>query len=430
MTAPGGVAILGGVRTPFARAQDVLAPLSAADLGTLALGEALARTELAPALVDEVVAGNAAGPHDAPNLGRVIALRAGLPEAVPAVTVHRNCASGFEAIAAAARRIRLGEARVVAVVGVESMSAIPLLYPAAMKDRLLTFRRAKSAPAKLAALLRLRPRDFAPIVALEAGLTDPVCGLNMGETAENLAREFGISREAQDAFALESHRRATAAWEAGRLGEEVVPVVTPEPEGRLVPRDVGFRARQSLEALAKLRPVFDRRDGTVTAGNACQITDGAVALIVADGEWVRAEGRVPLGWLAGSAFAGLDPARMGLGPVFAAHRLLEQTGRRWESIDLIEINEAFAAQVIACQRAFASRTFAEQELGRPALVGEVDPERLNVNGGAIALGHPIGATGTRLVLTLLHEMRRREKRTGLAALCVGGGQGGALLLEQ
>jgi acetyl-CoA C-acetyltransferase/acetyl-CoA acyltransferase len=259
-------------------------------------------------------------------------------------------------------------------------------------------------------------------------LTDPVSGLIMGETAEVLAEDFGITRRQQDEFALESHRRAVAAQERGILGEEITPVPA-EVAGQEIKEDIGPRRDQSLEALAKLKPYF-KEGGTVTVGNSCQITDGAAALLLMPGEAARAEGRQPLGYLRAFAYAGCDPRRMGLGPIFATHKLFEQTGLGLKDVELIEMNEAFAAQVIANEKAFASESFAREKLGRGQALGEIDPGRLNVNGGAIALGHPVGATGTRLVLTLLKEMRRRGLHRGLATLCVGGGQGAALLLER
>jgi acetyl-CoA C-acetyltransferase/acetyl-CoA acyltransferase len=281
--------------------------------------------------------------------------------------------------------------------------------------------RAKSFWQRTSALLGFRPRHFKPVIALKEGLTDPVSGLIMGETAEVLVEDFGISRQAQDEFALLSHQRAAAAQEGGILAEEIVPVGD-------VKEDVGPRKGQSLEALAKLKPYF-RENGTVTVGNSCQITDGAAALILMSGEAVRSAGRQPLGYIRGFAYAGCDPRRMGLGPVFATSKLLEKTGVSLSDIDRIEMNEAFAAQVIANEKAFASDTFAKEQLGRAQALGEIDRAKLNVNGGAIALGHPVGATGTRLVLTLLKELRRRGLRYGLATLCIGGGQGGAMLLE-
>jgi acetyl-CoA C-acetyltransferase/acetyl-CoA acyltransferase len=422
------LAIVGGIRTPFVRAFSALADRSADELGTAALRGALEECHLPPDGLDEVVFGNVAGPAEAANVGRVIALRAGVPWDRPAHTVHRNCASGIESVISAWQIVREGRADVVAAGGAESMSNVPLLWDSRMRDWLLKFSRAN--PWRKGTLLaKLRPGFFRPIPGLELGLTDPTCGLNMGQTAEVLAKEFAISREEQDAFALQSHLRATAAWERCFYKGEVVPLPARKEGGPPIEKDVGPRANQTLAALAKLKPIFDRRGGTVTAGNSCPLTDGAVALVVMTASAAQSRGLQPLGYVRDYAVAGCDPARMGLGPVYATHRLLAQSGRRLNDFELFEINEAFAAQVLACTRAFASKQFAEHSLGRSAAIGEIDPERLNVNGGAIALGHPVGASGTRLILTLLRALRARGLRRGLASLCVGGGQGAAVWLE-
>jgi len=429
MTPDGRVAILEGVRTPFCKAGTALKDVPAQELGRIVVSEALARAELRPRDVDEVIVGNVCAPAEAANIGRVVALRAGIPSTVPAFTVSRNCASGLESVVDAALRVRTGTHRLVVAAGVESMSRIPLQFSEPLKEIVARLRRARSMGERIAALAALRPSHLRPVAALELGLTDPLCGLNMGQTAEVLAREFAISREEQDRFALESHRRAVAAAHEGRLREEMVPVFPPPKRDRAVFADVGPRAEQSLEQLARLRPYFDPRFGTVTPGNASPITDGAAAVLVASEQAVREAGVKPLGYLRAWAFAGLEPERMGLGPVFATHRLLKQTGIAFNDIDLIEFNEAFAAQVLACEAAFSSDRFARERLGESRALGELGRERTNVNGGAIALGHPVGASGTRLVLTLLKEMRRRGDGLGLATLCVGGGQGGALLFE-
>ncbi|HZT78925.1 MAG TPA: thiolase family protein [Gemmataceae bacterium] len=421
------IAILDGVRTPFVKAFGPLAGVPAQDLGRLAASAALSRCGLRPDEVDQVVFGNVATPPDCANIARVIALRAGVPQDRIAHTVQRNCASGMEAISTAAGLIQLGEAKVVLAGGTESMSQIPLLYNRPATEQYMRLGRAKSFWQRASAVLGFRPRHFKPVIAVKLGLTDPVSGLIMGETAEVLVEEFGISRQAQDEFALLSHQRAVAAQECGTLAEEIVPVPA-DLAGGEIEEDVGPRKGQSLEALAKLKPFF-RENGTVTVGNSCQITDGAAAVVVMPGEAARAAGRRPLGYLRGFAYAGCDPRRMGLGPAFATSKLLEKTGLSLRDIDLIELNEAFAAQVIANEKAFVSDRFAKEQLGRGQALGELERGKMNVNGGAIALGHPVGATGTRLVLTLLKELRRRGLRYGLATLCVGGGQGGAMLLE-
>ncbi|HKB41660.1 MAG TPA: thiolase family protein [Gemmataceae bacterium] len=420
------IAILEGARTPFVKAFGPLAGVSAQELGRVATVEALKRAGMRPDQVDQVVIGNVAPPADAPNVARVIALTAGIPQDRIAHSVQRNCASGMEAITTAAQLIQLDEARTVVAGGTESMSQIPLLYNKDAVGVYLRLGRARKWWQRLGALLRFRPRHFKPVPAVQLGLTDPVCGLIMGETAEVLADDFHITRQEQDAYALESHRRAVDAQKGGVLAEEIVPFKG--EAGRELNADIGPRSEQTMEALGKLRPFF-RKDGTVTVGNSCMLTDGAAAVVLMPGAAARAEGRRPLGYLRGFAYAGCDPKRMGLGPIFATNKLLLKTGLGLKDIDLVELNEAFAAVVLANERAFTSDVFAREQLGRDKALGELDRARLNLNGGAIALGHPVGATGTRLVITLLKELRRRNLRRGLATLCVGGGQGGAVLVE-
>jgi len=419
--------ILAGVRTPFAKAGGALGRTPVYERGRVATAELLATQDLDPARVDEVLFGNCGNPAEAANVARVTALLAGVPEPVPAATVHRNCASGMEAVASAAHRIQAGAARLVLAGGMESMSQMPLLYTAEYAGWLASLMRAKTPVQKLGAFTRFRPGMLRPRIALAEGLTDYVCGLNMGQTAEVLSREFRIDRHRQDEFALASHQRAIAARE--RLREEIVPVF-PEPACEMVRDDVGPREGQTLEALGRLAPYFDRKNGTVTVGNSCQVTDGAVALLVGDQATAEGWSVPPLGRIRSFAFAGLAPRRMGLGPVFAAARALQSAGLELEDCELFEINEAFAAQVLACLEAAKSEAFARDELGRTRALGEFPLERLNVNGGAIALGHPVGASGARLLLTTLMEMRRRRVRRGLASLCVGGGQGAAFVLER
>jgi acetyl-CoA acetyltransferase family protein len=415
------IAILEGIRTPFAKAYGPLASVSAQELGRIATTAVLERAGLRPDQVDQVVFGNVAMPPDAANIARVIALLSGIPRDRIAHSVQRNCASGMEALTTAAQLIQLGEARTIVAGGVESMSRIPLLYNREATELYLRLGKAKNWRQRLGTLLRFRPRHFKPVLGVQLGLTDPVCGLIMGDTAENLARDFNLSRQEQDVFALESHHRAVEAQKRGVLAEEIVPIHT-------IHEDFGPRKDQTMEALARLKPFF-QKNGTVTVGNSCSITDGAAALVVMPGQAVRAKGRRPLGYLRAYAYAGCDPSRMGLGPVFATSKLLHKTGLSLRDIDRIELNEAFAAVVLANEKAFASQHFAREQLGRNSALGEIDRHRLNVNGGAIALGHPVGATGTRLVLTLLKELRRHNLHRGLATLCVGGGQGAALLVE-
>ena len=424
------VVVVAGVRTPFVKAGTMLRRVPAVELARVAVREAIERAEIDPGEIDEVVVGNIAGPADAANVARVVSLMAKIPRHVPGFTVSRNCASGLESIVEAAYRIRAGHADLVVAGAVESMSRIPLLFTDEAQDLWTDLARARGLLARLATMLRFRPRHFKPVIALQLGLTDPVSGLNMGETAEVLAREFGITREEQDAFALRSHRLAAAAWSEGRMQQEVIPVPLPPRYEKAADRDNGIRENQTSEALARLRPIFDRRYGTVTAGNASQITDGAAALVLASAARARELGLPVWGRVRSWGFAGCDPARMGLGPVVASPIALRRAGGlTMDHMELVEINEAFAAQVLACFKAFGSRTFCEEHVGSGP-VGAPDPERVNVNGGAIALGHPVGASGGRLVLTLLKEMERRDVSLGLATLCVGGGQGGAMVVER
>ena len=423
------VAVVAGARTPQAKAGTALKDTHAVELGRLVIQEALYRADCSAEDLDEVILGNVVMPADSSNPARVAALFAGVPESVPAMTVQRNCASGIEAMAEAATHIRCGDAKTVMAGGVESMSRVPLLFPEQTNAPMERLAKARSIGQKLKAAMSLRPRHFAPVPGLLLGLTDPTCNMIMGKTAEKLAHEFGISREEQDTYALESHMRACQAVGCDSFKDEMMPVY-PGRKHQPVAEDVGPRKDQTMKALGKLKPIFDRRDGTVTVGNACSITDGACAALIMDGEHAEAQGHDPLGYIAAYAYSGLDPTRMGLGPVFAIDELLRKTGHSLDDIGLIEINEAFAAQVLACRKAMSSVAFAREHLDRNDAVGDIDPEKLNVNGGAIALGHPVGATGARLVLTLLMEMRRRDVERGIAALCVGGGQGVAMLLER
>src|SRR5882672_8351901 len=356
------VVVVAGARTPFVKAGTLLRNVGAVALGRVAVREAVERAEIDAEALDEVIVGNIAGPADAANIARVIALEAKIPVKVPAFTVSRNCASGIESVVEAAYRIRSGDADLVVAAAVESMSRIPLLFRDDAQEIWTSIARSRNFASRLAAFARFRPRHFQPVVALELGLTDPVSGLNMGQTAEVLAREFAITREAQDAFALESHRRTIAAWDAGRFAREVVPVY-PAPGFAPVVEDVGPRREQSLEQLARLKPFFDRRHGTVTVGNSCPITDGAAAVLVMDEAAARAEGYRPLGRVRSVAFAGLEPERMGLGPVYATPLALARAGVTMADLALIEMNEAFAAQVLANLTAFASDAFGREKLG-------------------------------------------------------------------
>lgn len=421
------IVIVSGVRTPFAKAFTDFNDVPAKELARVAFAELLQRTELDPSVVDEVILGTVATTSDAANIARVVSLLAGVPERRRAVTVSRNCASGIEAVTNAYEKIMTGLDSVILAGGAESMSNVPLTYKKSVQDFFVQSRKA-SLLEKAAMAWKVKKDFFSPVIGLQQALTDPVCGLNMGQTAEVLAKEFGITRDEEDRFALESHRRAAAG--RARLAEEIVPVYPGPDYRKAVTQDNGVRENQSLEELAKLRPVFDPANGTVTAGNSSQVTDGACALLIMKEERARELGFQPLGFIRSYAYEGLDPRRMGLGPAYAIPTALKKAGAVLSDIELIEINEAFAAQVIACERALASDEFCRNKLGLSAALGKIDRSKLNVNGGAIALGHPVGTTGSRLILTLLLEMKRRGLGLGLVSLCVGGGLGAAVVLER
>lgn len=421
------VVVVDGVRTPFVRADAEFNKMTAVDLGVRAFQEAVARSGIKMESVEEVYIGNIAQPADSANIARVIGLFAGIKESVPALTVQRNCASGMEAVAQGYYAISSGRAQIVVAGGTESMTHIPLFFNDRFKALMGALANRKAPlTKKLLALSQFRLSTLSPIIGLVEGLTDPVSGMIMGLTGERLARDFGISRREQDEFALRSHQKAIAA--RGALQEEMIPAYPPGFK-KVVDSDVGPRDGQTLEALAKLPPFFEKPHGTVTVGNSCPITDGACMMVLMDEEKAKAEGYKILGRIRSVAFAGCDPSRMGLGPVFASPKALDQAGLSLRDMNLIEINEAFAAQVLACVKAFESKDFAQKYLNRSDAVGEIKMDRLNVNGGAIALGHPVGTSGSRLVLTALKELRRRGQQFALTTLCIGGGQGGACVVE-
>ncbi len=420
------VHVVDGARSPFLKARGEPGPFTAADLAVQAARGLCLRQPFPPEAFDEVVAGCVMPGPDEANIARVVALRLGCGERVPAFTVQRNCASGMQALDTAARNIASGRSDLVLAGGIEAMSHAPVLLGTAMVAWLAGWNNAGDWQARLRQLARLRPKHLAPVIGLLHGLTDPVVGLSMGQTAEILAHRFGIDREAMDRFALESHRRLAAAQDAGHLGE-IEPVY--DRHGKVHLADDGLRRDTSMESLAKLRPVFDRPFGLVTAGNSAQITDGAAWLILASEAAVAQYDLPVLGRLVDSSWAGLDPAQMGLGPVHAMAPLMQRHGLDSGDVDYWEINEAFAAQVLACLAAWTDDDYCRAELGRDTAFGPIDRERLNVDGGGISLGHPVGASGARIVLHLLHVLRRNGARRGIASLCIGGGQGGAILVE-
>jgi len=420
--------IVDGARTPFLKARNRPGPFAASDLATAAGRALLLRQPFAPDAVDEVILGCAAPSPDEVNIGRVAALRMGCGKKVPAWTVMRNCASGMQAVDSAIAQIRSGRSNLVLAGGVDALSRAPLLFNDAMVVWLASWYAAKSVGQRAALLAQFRPTYLAPVIGLMKGLTDPIVGLLMGQTAENVAFRFGITREAMDAYAAESHRRVLAAQKAGHFARELVPLV--DAAGKLYPADDGVREDSTPENLAKLKPFFDRKYGNVTAGNSSQVTDGGVWLVVASQRAVDEHKLVPRGRIVDTHWAGLDPAEMGLGPVYAATPLLQRHRLGLDDVDAWEINEAFAAQVLGCLRAWTSDEFCRTELGLPGALGAIDRAKLNADGGAIALGHPVGASGARITLHVLETLERTGGKRGMAAICIGGGLGGAMLVER
>lgn len=421
------VYIVDGSRTPFIRALGVPGPFAAADLAVYAARPLLARQSFAPVEFDEVILGCIMPAPEEANIARVVSLRLGCGEATPAWTVQRNCGSGMQAVDSAVRDILAGKADLVLAGGTEAMSHAPLLFSHAMATWLGGLTRAKSLPNKLQILSKFRPGLLKPVIALMKGLSDPVVGLNMGQTAEVLAHRFGISREQMDTYAVQSHLRLDAARNEGRLHE--VEVVF-DKNGQYYDHDDGVRPDSSLEKLARLKPVFDREFGRVTAGNSSQITDGAAWLILASEKAVKRHKLPVMGRIIDSEWAGLLPQQMGLGPVHAMTPIMKRQQLKVDDLEYIEINEAFAAQVLACNAAWKDSSYCRKELHLRSAMGEIDPSRLNVDGGAVAVGHPVGTSGARIILHLCHVLEQNNAKKGMAAICIGGGQGGAMLIER
>ncbi len=416
MTKKREVFIVDGARSPFLKVTGKPNPLSAADLAVAVTGPLLARQPFLSHHIGEVITGCVGPASDEANIARIIALRSGCGDKVPAWTVQRNCASGLQALAAAAIDIANGDYDLVLAGGTECMSRAPLIYQNRLVEWLADFRTRKGLMAKIQTLFKLRPQFLTPVISLLNALTDPVVNLSMGQTAENLVYQFQISREAADAFSVASHQRAVDALKNGLL-KEIIPIF--DWQGNVVDSDTGIRGDASLEKLAGLKPVFDKPFGSVTAGNSSQITDGAAFLILASESAIKRHRLPVLAKIIDTEWAALDPALMGLGPRYAIQKLLTKNHLQLDDIDYWEINEAFASQVLACLKAL------EQEN-----IGKIPLDRLNVDGGAVAIGHPVGATGARLVLHLVHVLARNKAKYGVASLCIGGGQGGAMLIER
>jgi acetyl-CoA acyltransferase len=421
-------AVVAGLRTPFVKAGTDFRDLSAVDLGALVVNELVARSGIAPREVDSLVFGQVIPSSTVTLVGREMVLRTQLPRNVQAHTVSRACATSIQTTTDAADQINLGHSDCAISGGAESISDAPIFASRSLAQALVDFSRARSVGERVKIVSRLRPRDFAPV---PPALKEPTTGLTMGESAELMAQKNAISRAAQDELAWRSHSRAAAAWEAGRFEGEVMHVAVPPRYERISAKDNIVRKDTSVEALGQLKPVFDRRYGTVTAGNASPLTDGAAALLLMSEEKAKALGIRPLGFVKAYAYAALDPKDQLLqGPAYAAPVALDRARLRLADMDLVDMHEAFAAQVLSNLKAFASRTFAEQELGRSEPLGEVDPAKLNVNGGSIALGHPFAATGARMILQTLRELDRRKGQHALLTVCAAGALGAALVLER
>jgi acetyl-CoA acyltransferase len=421
------VALIAGVRTPFARSGTVFRDTSAVALARHAARELLYRSELDGREIDEVVFSQVVPSVLTPNVAREVSLLPQLPPSVPAYTLNRACASAAQAISNAADQITLGHADVVLAGGVESLSDLPILHSRRFSRVLVDASKARSFGARVATLGRVRPRDLIPVTP---AIAEPSTGETMGQSAEKMAKENGISREEQDRIALMSHQRAAAATADGRLTAEIAPWFGGSESGQVITSDNGIRSDTSLEALASLRPVFDRKYGTVTAGNSSPLTDGAAAVLLMSEEKAKSLGHEPLAYIRSYAVAAVDPGwQLLMGPVYAVPKALERAGVPWNELGLVEIHEAFASQVLSNVQAWGSQAWADR-LGLPLPVGDVDWERTNVSGGSIAIGHPFAATGARLVTTLAHEMRRRDVQFGLISICAQGGMGYAMVLER
>jgi acetyl-CoA acyltransferase len=421
------VAVVAGIRTPFAKSGTVYRDTNAVALARHAARELLFRSEVDGGEVDEVIFSQVVPSVLTPNVAREVSLLPQLPPSVPAYTINRACASAAQAINNAADQIRLGHADVILAGGVESLSDLPILHSRRFSRTLVEASKARSVGQRIATFGRVRPRDLIPVTP---AIAEPSTGETMGQSAEKMAKENGITREEQDRIALMSHQRASAATADGRLTREIAPWFGGRDMDQIVSEDNGIRSDTSLEALGKLKPVFDRKYGSVTAGNSSPLTDGAAVVLLMSEEAARALGHEPLAYIRSYAVSAVDPGwQLLMGPVYAVPKALERAGLTWKELGLVEIHEAFAAQVLSNIQAWGSQAWADR-LGLPGPIGEVDWDRTNVAGGSIAIGHPFGATGARLVTTLANEMRRRDVQFGLISICAQGGMGYAMVLER
>src|SRR5690349_16610482 len=422
------VAVVRGLRTPFAKSGTHYARLSALDLGKIVVAELVQRSGIDPASVQEVVFGNVIPSVKAPNIAREIVLGTGLPRSIPGYTVSKACASSNQAITSAADLIFRGYADTVIAGGAESLSDVPILFSKKFATALVSASKQKSVGKKLGSFSGVKLHDLAPDAP---AIAESTTGLTMGESAEKMAKENGITREAQDKFALQSHHRAAEATASGRFKDEVMQVIVPPAFENIVEQDNLIRGDTTLEALAKLRPVFDRKFGTITAGNASPLTDGAAAVLLMSEEKAKALGIKPLGFIRSYAYAATDPFDQLLqGPVFALPIALERAKVKLEEIKVIEMHEAFAAQVLSNIQWIGSKKIAQEKLGRSQPIGDIDPEKINRTGGSIALGHPFGATGARIVTSVCNELQLTGQQYGLVTVCAAGGIGVAMVLER
>lgn len=419
------IVFVGGARTPFARARSVYSKMPASALGGVALRETVSRSGIDPKLIDEVYFGIVSAPAEGTNVSREALFDSGLPPQIAATTINRYCASSAEAAAGIAGKIAAGQIEIGIAGGVESISSIRALFSSEATNYFQDFGRMKSTGQKLGHLAKFRPAMLTPFAP---GIKEPTTGLSMGQSADLMTREFKITREEQDQYALESHQKAAAAWEKGFYKTHVVPVGT--PDGKVVERDTDVRSDSSLEKLAKLRPVF-YKDGTITAGNASPLTDGASAILMMKESKAKELGLPILGILRSVASTAIDLKKEPLliGPAFAMPRALAMAGITWSQIDLVEMHEAFAGQVLSTIKAIESKEWCKNKLGLDAPIAQVDRSRFNVNGGSVSVGHPFGATGTRVIMQCLHELRARKKNLGLISICAAGGLGMVLVVE-
>jgi acetyl-CoA acyltransferase len=422
------VAVVRGLRTPFAKSSTHFGHMSALDLGKIVVAELVQRSGIDPSEVQELIFGNVIPSVKAPNIAREIVLGTGLPRKIPAYSVSKACASANQAITSAADMIARGYADTVIAGGAESLSDVPILFSKNFSEALVNASKQKTMTGKLGAFARLRPKDLAPDAP---AIAESTTGLTMGQSAEKMAKANGITREAQDRFALQSHLRAAAATESGRFKEEVMPVVVPPSFDKVVETDNLIRGDSTLEAMARLKPVFDRKYGTITAANASPLTDGAAAVLLMSEEKAKALGIKPIGFIRSYAYAATDPNDQLLqGPVFALPVALDRAKIKLADIGVIEMHEAFAAQVLSNIQWIGSKKIAQEKLGRSEPVGDIDPEKINRTGGSIALGHPFGATGARIVTTVCNELQRTGEQFGLVTVCAAGGIGVAMVLER